>query len=153
MRKAFICPTKYVQGEDELLNLGYFVKTFGDSALLIANPDDVERVKPKLDATAEKFGVQFVLSNFRGQCSRQEVARLRGVAKENNCACTIGLGGGKAIDTAKCVGQGDGVIICPTTPPPTPPPAIPPCSTLRTRPSTTTPTSSRAPASSWWTPS
>ena len=23
MRKAFICPTKYVQGEDELLNLGY----------------------------------------------------------------------------------------------------------------------------------
>lgn len=24
MRKAFICPTKYVQGEDELLNLGYF---------------------------------------------------------------------------------------------------------------------------------
>lgn len=25
MRKAFICPTKYVQGEDELLNLGYFV--------------------------------------------------------------------------------------------------------------------------------
>ena len=29
MRKAFICPTKYVQGENELLNLGYFVKTFG----------------------------------------------------------------------------------------------------------------------------
>ena len=27
MRKAFICPTKYVQGEDEILNLGYFVKT------------------------------------------------------------------------------------------------------------------------------
>ena len=26
MRKAFICPTKYVQGEDEILNLGYFVK-------------------------------------------------------------------------------------------------------------------------------
>ncbi len=114
MRKAFICPTKYVQGEDELLNLGYFVKTFGDSALLIANPDDVTRVQAKLDATAEKFGVKFVLSNFRGQCSRQEVARLREVAKENNCACTIGLGGGKAIDTAKCVGQGDGVIICPT---------------------------------------
>ena len=76
MRKAFICPTKYVQGEDELLNLGYFVKTFGDSALLIANPDDVTRVQAKLDATAEKFGVKFVLSNFRGQCSRQEVARL-----------------------------------------------------------------------------
>lgn len=35
-----ICPTKYVQGEDELLNLGNFVKTFGKSALLIAHPED-----------------------------------------------------------------------------------------------------------------
>jgi len=114
MRKAFICPTKYVQGEDELLNLGYFVKTFGDSALLLAHEMDVERVKAKLDATAEKFGVTFVPSNFGGECSRQEIARLQAVAKENGCACTIGLGGGKAIDTAKCVAQGDALIICPT---------------------------------------
>ena len=103
MRKAFICPTKYVQGEDELLNLGYFVKTFGESALLIAHPDDVTRVKDKLDKTSEKFGIKFVESGFKGECSRQEVARLQEVAKENQCACTIGLGGGKAIDTAKCV--------------------------------------------------
>lgn len=114
MRKAFICPTKYVQGEDELLNLGYFVKTFGSSALLVANAADVERVQAKLDKTAEKFGVTFVASNFGGECSRQEVKRLQEVAKANNCACTIGLGGGKAIDTAKCVAEGSNVIICPT---------------------------------------
>ena len=52
MRKAFICPTKYVQGEDELLNLGYFVKTFGKKALLIAHKDDIARVQDKLDKTA-----------------------------------------------------------------------------------------------------
>ena len=60
MRKAFICPTKYVQGQDELLNLGYFVKVFGDSALLIAHKDDIQRVKNKLDATAKKFNINFV---------------------------------------------------------------------------------------------
>lgn len=114
MRKAFICPTKYVQGEDEILNLGYFVKTFGTSALLIAHPDDVKRVKDKLDATAEKFQIQFAESGFTGECSRQEVARLQQVAKENKCQCTIGLGGGKAIDTAKCVAEGDALIIVPT---------------------------------------
>ena len=75
---------------------------------------DVERVKAKLDATAEKFGVTFIPSNFGGECSRQEIARLQAVAKENGCACTIGLGGGKAIDTAKCVAQGEALIICPT---------------------------------------
>lgn len=114
MRKAFICPSKYVQGENELLNLGYFVKTFGTSALLIAHPDDVARVQEQLDATAKQFGITFVESNFGGECSRQEVARLQEVAKQNHCACTIGLGGGKAIDTAKCVAQGEALIIVPT---------------------------------------
>ena len=114
MRKAFICPTKYVQGEDEILNLGYFVKTFGDSALLIAHPDDVKRVQEKLERTAEKFNIRFVESGFCGKCSRREVARLQELAKESNCMCTIGLGGGKAIDTAKCVAEGENLIIVPT---------------------------------------
>lgn len=114
MRKAFICPTKYVQGEDELLNLGYFVKTFGKSALLIAHPDDVNRVKDKIDKTCEKFNITFVESGFTGECSRQEVERLQEVARENDCDCTIGLGGGKAIDTAKCVAEGEALIIVPT---------------------------------------
>ncbi len=114
MRKAFICPTKYVQGEDELLNLGYFVKTFGKKALLIAHKDDVARVQDKLDKTAAQYKVEFVTANFSGECSRQEVARLQQLAKDNKCACTIGLGGGKAIDTAKCVAKGEALIICPT---------------------------------------
>ncbi|NCA99575.1 MAG: glycerol dehydrogenase [Clostridia bacterium] len=114
MRKAFIAPAKYVQGEDELLNLGYFVKTFGSSALLIAHRDDVARVQDKLDATSKKFGVTFVACDFVGECSRQEVARLKQLSQEKKCDCTIGLGGGKAIDTAKCVAEGDALIICPT---------------------------------------
>ena len=114
MRKSFISPIKYVQGEDEILNLGYFVKTFGESALLIAHKDDIERIREKLDITAEKFGIKFIESNFNGECSRKEVKRLQELAKENHCSCTIGLGGGKAIDTSKCVAEGEALIIVPT---------------------------------------
>lgn len=114
MRRAFISPTKYVQGENELLNLGYFIRTFGDSALLIAHPDDIARVKKQLDATAEKFNVTLVEGGFSGECTREEIARLQQLAKEKNCDCTIGLGGGKAIDTSKCVAEGDALIIVPT---------------------------------------
>lgn len=114
MRKAFICPTKYVQGKDELLNLGYFIGTFGKSALLIAHPDDVARVRPQLDATAATFGATFVESAFGGECTRAEVARLQALAREKGCDCTVGLGGGKAIDTAKCVAEGEALIIVPT---------------------------------------
>lgn len=114
MRRAFISPTKYVQGENELLNLGYFVQTFGNSALLIAHPSDVARVKEQLEATSNQFKITLVESGFQGECSRQEVARLQALAKEHNCSCTIGLGGGKAIDTAKCVAEGEALIIVPT---------------------------------------
>lgn len=114
MRKAFISPTKYVQGEDELLNLGYFVQTFGDSALLIAHPDDVNRVKEKLESTKNKYNITLVESHFQGECTREEVKRLQELAQQHACSCTIGLGGGKAIDTAKCVAEGEALIIVPT---------------------------------------
>ncbi|ATO51523.1 glycerol dehydrogenase [Brevibacillus laterosporus] len=114
MRKAFISPTKYVQGENELVNLGYFIKTFGDSALLIAHQDDITRVKDKLEHTIAQFGVTIIESGFNGECSRNEVHRLKQLAKEHACSCTIGLGGGKAIDTAKCVAEGEALIIVPT---------------------------------------
>lgn len=114
MRKAFISPTKYVQGEDEILNLGYFVSTFGKKALLIGRDEDVERVNEKLAQTAETFGITFVKSGFNGEASRGEIARLQKIAEENQSDCTIGLGGGKALDTAKCVAAGKNLIIVPT---------------------------------------
>lgn len=114
MRKAFIAPTKYVQGEDELLNLGYFVKTFGKKALLIANQEDVNRVREKLEKTAETFGIEFIETNFHGEASRVEAKRLQELAKKEQCECVIGLGGGKAIDTSKVVAEGKNLIIVPT---------------------------------------
>ena len=116
MRKAFICPTKYVQGENELLNLGYFVKTFGKKALLIADPFALGLVKDKLEATSKQYGVELITAGdiFKGECSRNVVKKLQEFAKANKCACTIGLGGGKAIDTSKCVAAGNPLIICPT---------------------------------------
>lgn len=115
MRKAFICPSKYVQGENEIENLGYFVKQYGGTALLIADSFAKKLVSSKLDSTREKFGVAFINVEFCGECSREEVVRLQNIAKENKCDCIIGLGGGKAIDTAKCVNGGKSrLIIVPT---------------------------------------
>lgn len=114
MRKALIMPTKYVQGENEILNLGYFVTTFGKTALIIANPSDIDRVRPQLEATAEKFGVTFIESGFNGESTVAEAQRLKDIAKEKQADCIIGLGGGKAIDTSKVVAEGEALIIVPT---------------------------------------
>ncbi|NSS85335.1 glycerol dehydrogenase [Enterococcus faecalis] len=114
MRKALILPTKYVQGEDELLNLGYFVSTFGKKALLIANPADVDRVRPQLEETAKKFDITFVEGGFSGEVTREETKRLQNVGQKEQADCIIGLGGGKAIDASKVVAEGENLIIVPT---------------------------------------
>lgn len=115
MRKAFICPSKYVQGENEILNLGFFVKQFGKSALLIADSFAKKLLEKELEETQKKFDVKFVYCDFGGECSRVEVERLKAIAKDNKCDCIIGLGGGKAIDTAKCVNAAQSrLIIVPT---------------------------------------
>lgn len=114
MRKALILPTKYVQGEDELLNLGYFVSTFGKKALLIANLADVDRVRPQLEETAKKFDITFVEGGFSGEVTREETKRLQNVGQKEQADCIIGLGGGKAIDASKVVAEGENLIIVPT---------------------------------------
>jgi len=114
MRKAFITPSKYVQGEGELLNLGFFVKAFGDRALLVASASGYARVRETIEKTADKFKVTFVTTDFGGECSKAEIARLRELGQKTGCDCTVGLGGGKTIDTAKCVADGKPLIIAPT---------------------------------------
>lgn len=114
MRKAFISPAKYVQGEDELLNLGYFINTFGNKALLIGNTQDIERVQKQLDATSQKYQCQLIVAGFKGECSKVEVERLQKLASAKQCDCIVALGGGKAIDAAKCVAKGEALIIVPT---------------------------------------
>ena len=114
LRKAFISPSKYVQGEGELKNLGFFVKNFGRHALLVASKSGYKRVEEALNETAEKFDVSFVMTDFCGECSKAEISRLGMLAQKKSCDCIIGLGGGKAIDTAKCVANGKPLIIVPT---------------------------------------
>lgn len=114
MRKAFISPSKYVQGEDELLNLGFYIQSLGKSALVIGNKEDIDRVQDKLDKTAEKFNVELHRADFGGEATRDEVKRLKKIAEEKGTDVIVGLGGGKTIDTSKVVADGHNVIVCPT---------------------------------------
>ncbi|MDN6161216.1 MAG: glycerol dehydrogenase [Pisciglobus halotolerans] len=114
MRKAFISPSKYVQGEDELLNLGFYIQSLGESALIIGNKEDIDRVEDKLDQTADKFDVELHRADFGGEATRKEVKRLKEIVKEKAIDVIVGLGGGKAIDTSKVVAGGQNVIVCPT---------------------------------------
>ncbi len=114
MRRVWVSPAKYVQGSGELERLGFFVKIYGKSALLIGTKEDIERVRPQLRTTAEKYEIEFIESRFSGECTKKEVDRLKEMVFVKNCQCIVGLGGGKALDMAKGVANGQNLILVPT---------------------------------------
>lgn len=116
MRKIYASPSRYVQGEGELSNLGDYVKGFGKKALIVALKDDLDRVRENLDEALQKHPFELFDGGFNGQCTRKEYERLHSVSVERECHVIIGLGGGKALDAAKAASHfaRKPVIIAPT---------------------------------------
>lgn len=116
MKKVLISPSRYVQGDGEIGNLGSYVKLYGKKALLVAHPDDRARTKGLLDAARKNDPFEVVYGDFGGECSFKEIERLRAVFAKEGCDLAIGLGGGKALDTAKAISHFEKkpVIVVPT---------------------------------------
>jgi glycerol dehydrogenase len=116
MKKIMISPSKYVQGENQLVDLGKYVNDFGKKALLVASRDDQSRVQEYLNKAKELNPFELVYGEFKEECTKNEIERLRKVKNDTNCDVLIGLGGGKALDTAKAVSHFENapVIIVPT---------------------------------------
>jgi glycerol dehydrogenase len=116
MKKVMISPSKYVQGEGELYNLGAYVKDFANKALLVASKVDQARVQDYLDEAIKRDKFEIFYSDFREECTKKEIERIRSLAEKNGCGLFIGLGGGKALDTAKAASHlsKKPVIIVPT---------------------------------------
>ncbi|MBI9013736.1 MAG: glycerol dehydrogenase [Clostridiales bacterium] len=103
MKKILISPSKYVQDNGALKDLGKYVLEFGQKALLVASVDDSNRVKEVLEATIKEYNIELVSGIFGEECTFDEVEKLVKVCIDNECDVVIGLGGGKALDTAKAV--------------------------------------------------
>ncbi|MCH4886362.1 glycerol dehydrogenase [Acidaminobacter sp. JC074] len=115
MKKILISPSKYVQDNGALKELGKYTLQFGKKALLVASSDDVNRVKDAIDETIKNYDVTLVAGTFGEECTSEEVQRLAEVCKTESCDVVIGLGGGKALDTAKAVAN-DGLLPVITVP-------------------------------------
>lgn len=96
-------PYRYIQGNGELNNLGKNVKKMGNKFLVLCSPNNKKRVGDKIENSLKSVEKEIVFCDFNGECSKAEISRVMEVAQENGCDIIIGVGGGKAIDTAKAV--------------------------------------------------
>lgn len=116
MTQIFNSPSKYVQGTGALGKLADYVSPLGTHALAIATASGIERIADQVRASFEDTGASVIFDEFGGECCQTEVDRLCDVARAKNCDVVVGIGGGKALDTAKAVAfqLSAPVVICPT---------------------------------------
>lgn len=114
MTKIMISPSKFVLGAGELKNLGKYISELGTRAVIVAHGDDFARVRDKLDGALA--GTDYTHAVFGGESCMSEINRIVKMISEQNADIVIGLGGGKALDTAKAVAMltKKPVIIIPT---------------------------------------
>lgn len=114
---VFQSPSKYIQGANVLNQIGEYTKNFGKKALILSDDVVWGITGGPIEKSFAEENLEFHLVNFQGEASINEINRVIDEGKEANVDFVIGVGGGKAIDSAKAIADGleVGVVIVPTT--------------------------------------
>jgi glycerol dehydrogenase len=116
MSKIMISPNRYVQGAGAIHEIGTQVKIFGTKALAIGGSHGLAKVQAAVEQSFSSSGISLEIEKFGGECSQPEIARIAAIVKQAGIDVIIGIGGGKALDTAKAVAHDSKlpVVIVPT---------------------------------------
>lgn len=114
MFKKAVFPAKYIQGAGAIGELPLLIDLLGKQALILASVSGKDKVLSRCDIDLHRRGIYHEL--FRGECCESELGRLSAVITQKHVDVLVGMGGGKAIDTAKIVADRANipVIIVPT---------------------------------------
>ena len=114
MAKIIGSPSRYVQGKGELKNLCTYSAAFAKKLFLLTSASGRGRVEGQI---AEGQGeMELAYEVFNGECSKNEINRIKDACQAAGCDAIVGIGGGKILDTAKAAAYylGIPVIIVPT---------------------------------------
>jgi glycerol dehydrogenase len=101
MKKVMIGPRKYVQGAGVLEEAGHYIGLLGKKPLILWGKRTKAAIEGVFIPSLKQAGLEPVEVIFCGECTKEEAARVAGIAQENNADVIVGIGGGKAIDNAK----------------------------------------------------
>lgn len=103
--KIFASPGQYLQGYDLLSELYLHVKNSGTRFLILGTKSRLTVLGSRLTSSFDEVKDSITIEYFGGESSWNEINRITEIAKKSECDCVIGVGAGKAIDTAKMVAE------------------------------------------------
>lgn len=87
-------PSKYVQGRNAIQLLPQYVEEMGGTSLIVATKSQVKTIAALMD---EKSRIEM----FGGECSYEEIERIKSLAQQAGATVLVAVGGGKTIDVVK----------------------------------------------------
>lgn len=98
-----VAPAKVIRGFGILADSSQAIKSLGNRPLLVAGKKSFCLAQPHLQAIMDDKELNFAKSYYTPDCSEASLKVLRKTAKEHKANVIVGVGGGKALDTAKLV--------------------------------------------------
>lgn len=118
MLAVFSCPARYTQGRGATTSLGSEMARLGldGPALLVAGSSAVKLLSDIWRSAFGDCGIAYSVHPFGGECSLEEIERVKDAARARRARVIVGAGGGKVLDTARAAASDLNlpVVNCPT---------------------------------------
>lgn len=99
-----VAPARVMRGSQILTVASEGIANLGQRPLIVGGRS-LGGTPKKLESTLEERQLHFSIASYVPDCCEVSLKGLRKAAKEHKADMIIGVGGGKALDTAKLVGQ------------------------------------------------
>ncbi|HEY9883249.1 MAG TPA: iron-containing alcohol dehydrogenase family protein [Thermosynechococcaceae cyanobacterium] len=98
-----IAPAQVLRGRELLVQSGSAIARLGRRPLVIGGNQTLAMVKPQLQPALEREQLSVAWMSYSPDCSETTLANLYQAVLHHQADVVIGVGGGKALDTAKLV--------------------------------------------------